>query len=65
MDNKTLISEMEFSQSWRLKKIITLYNLSKDKPDRIITVGDLAKYDIIQFLGVGKKQLNIFSGLWK
>lgn len=55
MNKYTPIEEIEFSQAWRVKRAVKIYNLSKDKTQRIKKLGDLEDYDVINFLGIGPK----------
>jgi endonuclease III len=72
----TLVEDLKFPYSIRIKKAIRQYNLSVDKKERIVTVEDLITYDhfeensLTDFLGVGPKTYQLFldhlneAGLW-
>jgi len=60
MTDKTLIKNLKFPGSWRLKEALRDYNRTVDKSSRITTVADLRKLESKQTLslyGVGRKTL--------
>lgn len=55
--NETKIEELDFPQSFRLKRAVAQWNRAVDKSERIEIVADLIKHkdQLIDLFGVGKK----------